>query len=252
MADLSLSGDDGYGSGEQNKAMLGKITKPVEAYPAASQDLLLGLPLDILINIVDLMADDRATLAALALVNSDCRQLALCYQFAEVCFKYEADKCDPLGRSGQLLHRLLEETRIRRGSSDIPSDTTRRFFVGPCMRRVTIHQRIECLSLYDHRYNPNDALAQPTAVTRSARRLYQPTDAASKYITTFRAPLLTVLKEAMPNLESLSWMRGTCLGIPFSLETITHLPIRRLEMSVAANMGEPTTFEAPTAPVAPS
>ncbi|KAH6623680.1 hypothetical protein F5144DRAFT_540090 [Chaetomium tenue] len=247
IADLPLSGDDG------NKAILGLTAKPVEADPVASRSLLLGLPLEILANIVDLMANDHATLAALALVNSDCRELARSCQFAEVCFKYEADKDDPLGRSGQLLRRLLEETRIRRGSSDIPSDTTRPFFVGPYICRVTVHQRMEWLSLDDRRYNPNYVLAHPTAAAHSLRGGYQPdADAASKYITTFRAPLLTVLKEAMPNLESLSWMRGACLDIPFSLGTITHLPIRRLEISAAAKIGEPTTLEAPAAPVAPS
>ncbi|KAK2772790.1 hypothetical protein CKAH01_13792 [Colletotrichum kahawae] len=64
------------------------FTKVMEARPAASQSLLFRLPPEILGDIMDLIADEQPSLASLALVNSDCRQLARSCQFAVVTFDY--------------------------------------------------------------------------------------------------------------------------------------------------------------------
>lgn len=49
--------------------------------PRASRSSLLQLPAGILADLVELLKDDRKTLASLALVDSDCQQLACCCQF---------------------------------------------------------------------------------------------------------------------------------------------------------------------------
>ncbi|KAF6804438.1 hypothetical protein CMUS01_14845 [Colletotrichum musicola] len=64
------------------------FTKVMEGRPAASQSLLFRLPPEILGDIMDLIADEKPSLATLALVNSDCRQLARSSQFAVVTFDY--------------------------------------------------------------------------------------------------------------------------------------------------------------------
>ena len=48
------------------------------------------MPAEILAEIVNLLGDSKSALANLALVNSDCRQLARTSQFAEVPFDYSA------------------------------------------------------------------------------------------------------------------------------------------------------------------
>jgi hypothetical protein len=47
----------------------------------------ISLPTDILVDMVDLLADVKPALASLALVNSDCGYLARSCQFAEIHFE---------------------------------------------------------------------------------------------------------------------------------------------------------------------
>ncbi|KAH9903551.1 hypothetical protein F4778DRAFT_780937 [Xylariomycetidae sp. FL2044] len=53
-----------------------------------SDSALMRLPAEILGDIAAYLTHDKSSLANLALVNSDCRQLARSYQFAEVLFDY--------------------------------------------------------------------------------------------------------------------------------------------------------------------
>ncbi|RSL76042.1 hypothetical protein CEP51_010336 [Fusarium floridanum] len=55
----------------------------------ASRSRLLQMPSEILADIVHFLSDSKSALANLALVNSDCRQLARSSQFAEVTFDYK-------------------------------------------------------------------------------------------------------------------------------------------------------------------
>ncbi|RYO91984.1 hypothetical protein DL766_007174 [Monosporascus sp. MC13-8B] len=102
----------------------------MEGRPIASDSPLLNLPPEILGDIIDLIADKKTTLAALALVNSDCRQLARSCQFADICFDYGRN-------SSQLLLRLSDEARTRFGCA-VGGNITRPLFIGPCIRRVTV------------------------------------------------------------------------------------------------------------------
>jgi len=92
--------------------------------PCVSGSRLLNIPAEILANIVDFIADDQPTLAALALVNSDCRQLARSCQFVDICFDYSP-------RAFDLLLALLRET--------VPSvSTASQPTIGACIRKVTV------------------------------------------------------------------------------------------------------------------
>jgi hypothetical protein len=90
-----------------------------------STSAFLRVPIEILGLILGYA--DSPSLAALALVNSDCRQLARSRQFADVCLDYS--------ESSEALVRLLVseagERRMNNGSTSLPS-------LGACIRRLTV------------------------------------------------------------------------------------------------------------------
>jgi hypothetical protein len=232
MAVLSLSADEKDGLGkDDNKATLALLPKAVEADRVTSDSPLLGLPLEILGGIVDLIADDQATLAALALVNSDCRQLARSHQFSEVSF-------DCNEKSNGLLLRLLQESVYRRDGIDVTNHASRPPFVGPCIRKARVYLRSETEPDFDLHESPGTIA---TSSDEQSDRQFQ-TAGVKEYIATFRDPVLTALRAAMPNLESLSWHGGTCLDANPFFRTIIHLPIRHLEVS-RFKIGEPTSLD---------
>lgn len=240
LSDLSLSSGERDAFDKQKTAKLALLPRAVEAGHAASGSPLLGLPLEILVDIVDLIADDHATLSTLALVNSDFRQLARSYQFADVCFDY--DRLE----SNQLLRRLLEDTPITLGSTNVPSRARRSQSVGPCIRRVTVRPRSG--KLIDRHPDVHDRHLGDTTRTSPDKQCDQfQADAVSEYITTFRDPVLAVPKAAMPNLEALSWHGGMCLEVAPLLRAITHLPMRHLEIS-GIQIVEPIPLEQLMAP----
>ncbi|KAK3292027.1 uncharacterized protein B0H64DRAFT_329972 [Chaetomium fimeti] len=212
----------------------------MQGAPVVSDSRLLRLPPELLGDIVDLIADDHATLAALALVNSDCRQLARSCQFAEVCFDYG-------WKSSQILLLLLAETVVRHGGK-APNGchALRPPFVGPCIRSVTVHPRPE----YVAQWQPDlraSCLGESSDLSEEQRDEIRK-KVLGRYMTTFRDPVLGVLEEAIPNLETLSWCDPMCLD-DVSLGIITSLPIRHLKMS-RAPIGESVPLEQPLAPAA--
>lgn len=72
---IGTLGSDEFGAETDTKRPL-LLDSVMEGKPCISGSRLLGIPAEILAIIVDFIADDKPTLAALALVNSDCRQLA--------------------------------------------------------------------------------------------------------------------------------------------------------------------------------
>jgi hypothetical protein len=85
---------------------------------------LLNLPLELLGHILDYVPRD--SLAAFALVNTDCRQLARSRQFASVLLDYSDDSWD-------LIKKLLDEG-LERHTSD--NNLTRTPSLGACIRRI--------------------------------------------------------------------------------------------------------------------
>lgn len=103
----------------------------MERHPPTSASALFNLPVVILGLILEFM--DPSSLASLALVNSDCRQLARSRQFADVRLDYSD--------SSEALVRVLEsETseRMKNGSTSRPS-------LGACIRRLTVSIDIDIL-----------------------------------------------------------------------------------------------------------
>lgn len=84
---FSGAGRDQFGR-EPDKRRSLLLDTVMEGRARASRSRLLQMPAEILADILDLLSDEKSTLSCLALVNSDCRQLARCGQFAEVHFDY--------------------------------------------------------------------------------------------------------------------------------------------------------------------
>lgn len=93
---------------------------------AAKASPLLKLPVEVLALVMGHVSSDEQTLASLALVNSDCRQLARSCQFCTVHFD-----CGP--KSSSLLSLLTYETAERSRSR-----LTKRPSLGACIRSITV------------------------------------------------------------------------------------------------------------------
>ncbi|KAL7893195.1 hypothetical protein HDV63DRAFT_387573 [Trichoderma sp. SZMC 28014] len=147
---------------------------------------LFQMPAEILADIINLLADDKSTLASLALVNSDCRYLARSCQFAEIHFDYSS-------QSQQLLMHLAEEAR--RGTNS----TTRTCPIGICVRRVTFASRPEfVIAPYEELHY--SMLGDTAGLYSQESRNKLPQDALAECTELQKLSLL-----AMPNLEVFTW-----------------------------------------------
>ncbi|KAL7817983.1 hypothetical protein V8C44DRAFT_209232 [Trichoderma aethiopicum] len=197
----------------------------MDGHPVASKSPLFTLPPEILGEVMNLLMDDRATLSAMALVNSDCRQLARSCQFDEVCFDYGP-------RSNQLRSHLMKEASARQ-NPDTPDTTIRPPFIGSCIRRVTVR------SDRDYVANEHSDLHDSRGVT-SQKRAALRKEATEYYFGTHYASLLAALS-VMPNIESLLWYDKMCLDVNF-FKCVTNLPLRHLKIC-NAYIGNPYCFK---------
>jgi hypothetical protein len=92
---------------------------------STSSSALFKLPVEVLELILEFV--ESSSLAALALVNSDCRQLARSRQFVDVRLDYNYS-------SAALVRLLVAETEERRANNG----STLRPSLGACIRRLTV------------------------------------------------------------------------------------------------------------------
>ncbi|KAI1047614.1 hypothetical protein LB505_012688 [Fusarium chuoi] len=184
MHRLELPGADKFGKENTPRRSL-LLDTVMQGRPRTSSCGLVQLPAEILADIVDLLSDDKTSLGSLALVNSDCRQLARCCQFAEVNFDYSL-------QARQLASQLVQDN-----SSQLLEPC-----IGACIRRVTF-------------------ASHPRHVAHTHRELYESFDAQNsesftdeqRYVLCHQAGVEYVAARAvaveaissLPNLESLSW-----------------------------------------------
>lgn len=100
--------------------------------PTAGNCYLFQIPSEILTQIVGYLADSMPDLASLALVNSDCRQLARSCQFRVVTFDG-----GPWFDSGILALLLCDAYERRQNCEQLGH--TRKPSIGACIRRVIIN-----------------------------------------------------------------------------------------------------------------
>ncbi len=159
---------------------------------------LLAVPVEILANILGHIADDKKALRSLALVNSDCRQLARSCQFSTVRFDYSHYAC-------RLLGHLAEEAQSR----DRQSRVGHRGTIGACIRRIEVETDIHCIEDRHklHIYRREFKLLPINEQLREFRRQTGPTSMCT-------SPSLHSSCAALPlpHLEYLDW------GDPILLE----------------------------------
>ncbi|KAL6823476.1 hypothetical protein V8C40DRAFT_266998 [Trichoderma camerunense] len=211
------------------------LSQTMEGRPITSQSDFLALPPEILSEIMALIANDKAALSTLALVNSDCRQLARSYQFVEVCFDYGP-------RSRRLLQRLVDEAQIR---ADTASGTPAPLFIGSCIRQVKVQPEPRHVAAA-HKDLWAASSGDPNCILSPQQMDELRNNAAYKYLIKYRQPILKVLAEAMPHLDSLSWNDEMCLDIE-AMRTLARLPLQNLEFS-GAYVGVPFSLESPLVP----
>ncbi|KAH7230279.1 hypothetical protein BKA59DRAFT_428773, partial [Fusarium tricinctum] len=178
-----------YGEKNQRHSLL--LDKVMQGRSRASSSRLIRLPAEILSPIVDLLSDDKPTLASLALVNSDCRQLARCCQFAEVHFDYSL-------RIHQLIAKLANE----------PSPQLSQPSIAACIRKITFASRPRYVKeihrqLYESIYGD-----EKESVTRERRDVLR--KEGNTHYTLLRAVAVQAISD-LPNLETLILRDGFSL-----------------------------------------
>ncbi|PKS08754.1 hypothetical protein jhhlp_004807 [Lomentospora prolificans] len=200
------------------------LPKVKEGRPVTSTGQLLQLPHEILATIVAFIADDRRTLAMLAQVSRDCRQLAGSCQYADLRLDYSKI-------SWHILKTLEREAQIRRSPGVLLNNVISPTFIGPCIRTLTVHSKPTKVA--DFHKDFFDVLWDRVPNRASPEKISELRDKAlAEYLTKYRAPLLAAMEYAMPHLEAISWYDGVCLDDEF-FRVVTNLPLRHLKLSNA-------------------
>ena len=180
--------------------------------PLASSafSILFRLPMELLSPIIQLLSP--TSLASLALVSRDCRQLARSRQFASVCLDYGKT-------SFELLRVLLEEgsERVRNGLTTSPS-------LGACIRRLTVKTNPALLSRL-HNIALDEAFINLEESVRNKRLA----DAETVFFDSYIPAIQMAIAVALPHLELLDWEDR--INVPRSFFTsISRSPIQHLKL----------------------
>ncbi|KAL8806595.1 MAG: hypothetical protein Q9182_001242 [Xanthomendoza sp. 2 TL-2023] len=187
-----------------------------EGRPLVSDSRLLYLPTEILALVVEDIP--QYSLASLALVNSDCRQLARSRQFASVLLDYGK-------HSWQLIQQLGRELIERvSGSKD---GRTKKPAIGPCIRRITVITSARCMAeFHDTAHNViySEGFSKDERISRKKK-------ACKKYYGTYLSTIEHILLQqiALPHLNALDWKDPiplqTCFFNAVSSSSIQHFKV---------------------------
>ncbi|KAF5632031.1 hypothetical protein F52700_6548 [Fusarium sp. NRRL 52700] len=208
LSKLDVPGADNFGrENAQRRSLL--LDTVMQGRPRASSCKLLQLPAEILADIVDLLSEDRTSLGSLALVNSDCQQLARCCQFAGVTFDYSL-------QAKQLASHLVQDRSCQ----------LRKPGIGACIRRVTfashpLHVKQTHTELFEAWYG--HTFESVTDQKRHA--LYN--QAGGEYVAARTIAVEAI--SSLPNLEALSWKDQYSLDKNF-FEKITRCSAQRIDL----------------------
>jgi len=185
-----------------------------------SASALFNLPVEILGLILKFV--ESSSLAALAMVNSDCRQLARSRQFANVRLDFSS--------SSEALVRLLvseaSERRMSSGSTSLPS-------LGACIRRLTVSIDIDIVrQRFEIPMNDfNDREGHGLTLMEAEKPRWQAifTTISKVYLPLVEAILCSA--NTLPHLETLDWQEPYDLSQNFcnalACSSIRHLKLYR-------------------------
>ncbi|KAI8959484.1 hypothetical protein F5Y11DRAFT_302013 [Daldinia sp. FL1419] len=191
------------------------LDRVMEGQRLASRSKFLQLPSDILTDIVNLLIDDGSTLASLAQVNSDCRQLARSAQFAEIDINYANS------RARELVSKLDQE-RISRQNND-NNGNKQGPTIGACIRRITTASY------------PDFIIHFMRDSHRSGKPSTELQEQALEQYKSIRARVQQTICFSLPNLEVIIWHDAHPMDISFfgniMRSPARHLWLRRLPVA---------------------
>ncbi|CZR53424.1 uncharacterized protein PAC_03302 [Phialocephala subalpina] len=207
------NGKDDYGSSIEPPLPL-DFREILEGKPLSSNTCrLFQLPFEILSDIMRCI--DHESLANLAPVNSDSRQLARSMQFVSVVLDYSEE-------SRSLISILLKESeeRIARGNTRQPS-------ISACIRRMTIRTNPYHLS-NRHQIEISDEFMNLDEQTQAARQ----EDACRSYYDTYLRDIALLLAnpKSLPYLDLLNWQDASPLP-PLLLDNLTNTRFQHLRLN---------------------
>ncbi|KAJ0422740.1 hypothetical protein BJY00DRAFT_65079 [Aspergillus carlsbadensis] len=186
----------------------------MEGRPFAARDSrLFKLPLEILSMIVRYLDGDKHSLASLAQVNSDCRQLARSCQFQTIVFNSSPSSTHLLGI---LIYEAAERSRS-------PNRLTGRLSLGACIRCVKTNatyykDQIRSLRARD-RFRDEDVSEFDEELIAEGDRIEAEQwqkKARDMSVSRTRAyePGLAFVISTLPHLDRIEWVAGTMIDTP--------------------------------------
>ncbi|KAM0800361.1 hypothetical protein BDR22DRAFT_805996 [Usnea florida] len=190
---------------------------------------LLNIPVEVLALVVQKVPE--ISLASLALVNSDCRQLARSRQFASLHFDYS-------DRTLAIIDKLKEEATDRSNLGGLTSKPA----LGPCIRRLTVATHPRWIN-YRHNVELREVFSAPPDKERS-RRLAA---AYHALFGTYYPSIQDLLsnRTVLPHVELLDWEDKITLQPSFfdaiAQSTVQHLKIYRIHVDKLFAIHVPTS-----------
>lgn len=184
-----------------------------------SKILLFRLPYEIISIVFSHI--DNSSLASLAQVDRDCRQLARSHQFSNIVLDYSDN-------SFQLLQTLLKEAIRRCQNKRLTTQPS----IGACVRRITVSTNPEWLTQH-HKIEESVGFNLSDEEVKMMRFK----DAATSYYDGYLKAIKTLLESpfALPHLELLHWRDGALLSLDFfncfAKSKVQHLKLHRLQIS---------------------
>ena len=194
-----------------------------------SEALLFTLPFEILGQILESLP--RSSLASLALVCRDCRQLARSRQFASVRLDYS-------DHGIALVNKLVAEATIRVGSYGTRKNISQS--LGVCIRHITVASDSYQVAARHNITFTNEFMA--LSERKIAKRL---ANASKSFFGDYLPQLQLLLNSTivLPHLESLDWRDQIVLPRSFfkllPLSSIQHLRLFRVKVSEAFEINLP-------------
>ena len=189
-----------------------------EGRKLVSSTNLLNFPLEVLALVIQKVPE--TSLASLALVNSDCRQLARSRQFASLHFDYS-------DRTLAIIDKLREEATERSNLGGLTGKPA----LGPCIRRLTVATHPGWINYRHNVELSEDFNALPKR--ESSRRL---TAAYHAIFGTYYTSIQDLLsnRTVLPHVELLDWEDKITLQPSFfdaiAQSTIQHLKLYRIRV----------------------
>ncbi|KAF5708537.1 hypothetical protein FMUND_10556 [Fusarium mundagurra] len=211
MSKVGLPSVDNFGreSYQRQSLHLGTV---MQGRPRALTCRLLQLPAEILAAIADLLSDDRKSLRSLALVNSDCQQLARRRQFAVVSFNYSV-------QAKQLASEL----------ADNKSSQVLKPGVSACVRRVTFAPNRRNIAHYHRKLAKAWCREYSEPFIHEQRHALCDKTFRDQAFRDVRAAVVEAIS-SMPNVEALIWKDEYSLDKSL-FEKITRCSARHIELN---------------------